>query len=463
MGDVTTFLLPVFQMAAILLLVKEMMLLGRLVGILTLVLFAFSCPAWGIDSARLQEIVYAHRLNPDELGIIIEDENGKLFALNETKKLKPASLTKILTAGAALEHLGPDFEFKTEMLSDGTIENHTLRGSLYLRAAGDPAFSKEKLDTFLRALQKRNIRLITGNIVIDDSLYSDIRARDSRSWLASLNSSGNYPLFISLDPPSKLVPLSRQWLKAERRLRRLLYLNQNYVTYQNMAQPDLWTGQRFLNLLKRAGIRVKGKVIRGEVPPEALLLATVSNPITNVIQEMMKSSNNFYADMMIRNLAAEAGEKPATVRAGMEFIYSFLDHVGIPRDEYLLSSGAGFTHSNFISAGALCKILNHLKGEASISSTFLSSLPVAGVDGTLSTRMRRTPAQGKIHAKTGYLARIITRFRKVDGVVALGGFADSSDGKVVTFVFLYNGRRPPSVVRAIFDKICVELVREPLE
>jgi D-alanyl-D-alanine carboxypeptidase/D-alanyl-D-alanine-endopeptidase (penicillin-binding protein 4) len=440
-----------------------MMVQVRLFGTLTLFLFALSCPAFGIDSARLQEIVYAHHLNPDDLGIIIEDENGKLFALNETKKLKPASLAKILTAGAALEYLGSDFEFKTEMLSDGSIGNHTLSGSLYLRAGGDPAFNKEKLPLFVGALQKKGVRLITGNIVIDDSLYSDIRARDSRSWLASLRSSGNYPLFINLDPPSKLVPLSRQWLKAERRLRRLMYLNDGYVTYQNMAQPDLWTGQRFQNLLKRAGIRVKGKVIRGEVPSDALLLSTVSNPITKVIHEMLKSSNNFYADMMIRNLAAEAGEKPATVRAGMEFIYTFLDHVGIPRDEYLLSSGAGFTHSNFISAGALCKILNHLKAETSVSSAFFSSLPVAGVDGTLKTRMRRTPAQGKIHAKTGYLGRIITKFRKLDGVVALGGFANSSNGKVVTFVFLYNGIRPPSAVRAIFDKICVELVKEPID
>jgi serine-type D-Ala-D-Ala carboxypeptidase/endopeptidase (penicillin-binding protein 4) len=434
------------------------MLQGRLLGILIGVLFVLSLPAWALDSTRLQEILYAHKLNPQEFGIIIEDETGKLFALNETKKLKPASLTKILTAGAALEYLGADFEFKTEMLSNADIGNQTLRGSLYIRAAGDPAFNKAKLYTFLGALQKRKIRYITGNIVIDDSLYSDSRPRDSRSWRASINS-GNYPLFINVDPPSKLVPYSRQWLKAERRLRRLLDLNDNYVTYQNMAQPDLWTGQHFLHLLKRSGIRVKGKVIRGNVPSQAQVLATVSNPITKVIHDMMKSSNNFYADMMIRNLAAEAGEKPATVQAGMEFIYTFLDQVGIARKEYLLSSGAGFTHSNFISAGALCKILNYLKGEPA----FLSSLPVAGVDGTLKTRMRRTPAQGKIHAKTGYLGRVITRFRRLDGVVALGGFADSSSGKVLTFVFLYNGTRSPSVVRAAFDKICVELVKEPLD
>jgi D-alanyl-D-alanine carboxypeptidase/D-alanyl-D-alanine-endopeptidase (penicillin-binding protein 4) len=393
----------------------------------------FCGSAWSIDAERLQQIFLQHRLNPDELGVIIEDESGRLFALNESKKLKPASLTKILTAGAALEYLGPSFHFKTELLSDAPAEKNRIRGSLYLKAAGDPGFSKEKLNTFLAALQREKITKIDGNVVIDDSLYADINARDGKSYKNSVNS-GNYPLFVNLDPPAKVAPHSRQWMRAEARLRRLLNLNNNYVIYQNMAQPDLWTGHHFLRLLQKAGIRVNGKVIRGTVPENAQVLATVSNPLTNVIREMLKSSNNFYADMMIRNLAAEAGEKPATVQSGMEFLYVFLDHVGIARDEYLLSCGAGFTHKNFISAGALCKILNHLRGEDSIASTFLESLPVAGIDGTLRTRMRRTAAQGRVHAKTGYLGRVITKFRKLDGVVALGGFADTLNGRVMTFV-----------------------------
>ncbi|MGH9857487.1 MAG: D-alanyl-D-alanine carboxypeptidase/D-alanyl-D-alanine endopeptidase, partial [Acidobacteriota bacterium] len=314
---------------------------------------------------------------------------------------------------------------------------------------------------FLGALQQRKITRIDGNIVIDDSQYSDIHAKDWKSWHKSVNT-GHYPLFVNIDPPTNLVPHSRQWRKAESRLRRLLDLNDTYVIYQNMAQPDLWTGHHFRSLLQRGGIRVDGKVIRGSTPAEAEVLATVSNPLTEVIHDMLKSSNNFYADMMIRNLAAEAGEKPATVQAGMEFIYVFLDHVGIGRDEYFLNCGAGFTHINYISAGALSKILNHLRSEDAISETFLDSLPVAGIDGTLKTRMRRTAAQGRVHAKTGYLGRVLTRFRKLDGVVALGGFVDTLNGNVMTFVFLYNGTRPPGVVRATFDKILVELVQEPI-
>lgn len=437
------------------------MVIARVV-FLVLFWFVVCHSAFGIDASRVNELIREHRLNPDELGILIEDDSGKLFTLNEDKKLKPASLTKVLTAGAALEYLGPNFEFKTDLLSDAKVVNRHLKGSLYLRAAGDPEFGKEKLYKFLGALQQLKIQTIDGSIVIDDSMYSDIHVKDSKSWRYSVNQ-GNYPLFVNMDPPRAMVPHSRQWRKAEARLRRLLDLNNRYVIYQNMAQPDLWTGHHFVSLLKKSGIKVKGKVIRGTVPENAEVLATVSNPLTRVVHEMLKSSNNFYADMMIRNLAAESGEKPATVQAGMEFIFTFLDHVGIDRDDYLLSCGAGFTHSNFISAGALIKILNHLRSEPAYSSIFLESLPVAGIDGTLRTRMRKTPAQGRVQAKTGYLGRVITRFRKLDGVVALGGFVDSLNGKVLTFVFVYNGTRPPSIVRATFDKILVELVKEPLQ
>src|SRR5687768_12749640 len=101
-----------------------MMLWGRVLGTLVWVgILLFSQTASAIDAARLQEIFNRYKLNPQELGIIIEDDSGQLFALNETKRLKPASLTKILTAGAALEYLGPGFDFKTEMLSDAPVQN----------------------------------------------------------------------------------------------------------------------------------------------------------------------------------------------------------------------------------------------------------------------------------------------------------------------------------------------------
>jgi D-alanyl-D-alanine carboxypeptidase/D-alanyl-D-alanine-endopeptidase (penicillin-binding protein 4) len=432
----------------------------RFFGVLIVLFLALTVPAIAFDQSRVLDILQQQGLSEDQVGMIIEDSTGKVFTLNETKKLKPASLMKILTAGASLNVLGPDFKFDTQLLSKGTVKNHVLKGSLYVKANGDPSFNSNDLYFFLGDLQKEGIKAIQGNIVIDDSKYSDIHTLSMRPWMQASNP-GNYPLFINVDPPANIAPYSRSWLRAKKRLRRLLDLNDDYVIYQNMVEPDLWTGLDFLQLLKRSRISVTGKVIRGKIPDDARVIGSVTTPLTTVIHDMLKSSNNYYADMMIRNLAAQSGERPANVKAGMKFIYAFLDQAGVSHDDYSLNSGAGFTHRSYITAGALCAVLNHLRSQPEISPIFFASLPVAGTDGTLKYRMRKTEAQGKIHAKTGYLGRAISRYKLRDGVVALAGFATPTDGKTFTFVFLYNGTRSPQIVRNIFDKICVELVKDP--
>ncbi|PWT89414.1 MAG: D-alanyl-D-alanine carboxypeptidase/D-alanyl-D-alanine-endopeptidase [Acidobacteria bacterium] len=428
--------------------------------VLTILFFSILPHAWGLDQSRILDMLVEKGLDSEQVGMIIQDDNGKLFTLNETKQLKPASTMKILTAGTALQSLGKDFEFKTELLATGAVKYHVLRGSLYLKAGGDPTFRSISLAQFLANLKSQGIQSIDGNIVIDDSNYSDIHTMNMKSWGETPNP-GNYPLFVNVDPPSNLAPGSRNWLRAKRRLRRLLELNENYVIYQNMTEPDLWTGQDFALMLHHAKIHVSGKVVRGAIPEGAWSVGSVSTPLTKVIHDMLKSSNNFYADMLIRDLAAEANLRPANVEAGMQFIYDFLAKVGVSHDDYSLNSGSGFTHRSYITAGALCSVLNYLRDEPEVSTVFADSLPIAGKDGTLRHRMRRTEAQGNIHAKTGYLGTPVSRYKVRDGVVALAGFATSSAGRNLTFVFLYNGSRSPNLVRSIFDKICVELVTDP--
>src|SRR5262249_35809087 len=164
-------------------------------------------------------------------GIIIQDNSGNIFTLNESKHLKPASTMKILTAGAALENLGKDFEFKTNLSITGAIKNHVLYGNLYIQAGGDPTFNANSLRIYVNALKSEGIQLIRGNIVVDDSNFSDIHTLNMRSW-SNVADPGNYPLFVNVDPPTNLPAGSRSWLKTKKRLRRLLELNEDYVIYQ---------------------------------------------------------------------------------------------------------------------------------------------------------------------------------------------------------------------------------------
>lgn len=427
---------------------------------MAVVFFALTSHLWALDQSKVMDFLIENGLDADQVGMILQDENGKILALNETKHLKPASLMKILTAGATLEVLGTESEFKTELLTNGVVKNHVLKGSVYLKGGADPTFDSRSLSRFLYALKDSGVQKIQGNIVIDDLNDYDIHTTNMRSWEQSPNP-GKYPLFVNIDPPAKLQPGTRTWLRTKGRLRRLIALNEDYVVYQNMVQPDLWTGQDFVLMLRRARIHITGRLVRGKTPDDASVMETVSTPLTKVIHDMLKSSNNFYADMMIRNLSMQSGQEPVAAETGMKLLYSFLDHVGVSHDEYSLNSGAGFTHSSYITAGALCAVLNYLRQQPEVSSIFLDSLPIAGEDGTLKYRMRRTEAQGNIHAKTGYLGKLVTHTGIRDGVVALAGFATSATNKNVTFVFVYNGMRSPNFVRSIFDKLCVELVTDP--
>jgi serine-type D-Ala-D-Ala carboxypeptidase/endopeptidase (penicillin-binding protein 4) len=433
----------------------------RGVSFIVLIILLSVSPAYSpaLDQSKVLTLMMEKGLAFDQVGIIIEDENGKVFAFNEKKHLKPASLNKILTAGTALELLGTDFQFKSQLLMNGSIHNHILKGSIYIRNDGDPTFNARTLSNFLSALKSQKIQTIDGNIVIDDSKQFDVHSPDTKSWQRTPNPA-NYPMFVNVDPPAKVQPGSRAWNSAKKRLRRLIALNDAYVVYQNMVQPDLWTGQDFLLLLRKSKIKVTGRVIRGSVPEGVSEIAVVNTPLTLVIHNMLKSSNNFYADMMIRNLAAHSGSNPLTMEAGIKYVDSFLERVGVSREDYSLFSGSGFTHNGFITAGALCMVLNHLRAQPNVSTVFYDSLPVAGLDGTLKFRMRRTEAVGRIHAKTGYLASLVSRPKSQAGVVALAGFANTSAEKSLTFVFLYNGTLNPNTVRSIFDKMCVIMVTE---
>jgi len=410
-----------------------------------------------LEGLEIHPLLIKNRLDSDDVGMVILQDSKELFSLNTSRKFKPASLSKIITGAAVLELLGPRFQFKTQLLFDGSIVDNTVRGSLYLLGGGDPSFHSAGLSVLLTGLKKQKIKKIEGDLIIDDSRFRDVVSPYWQSQIDMINPD-LFPLFLRFDPPSNLAPFSPDWQKAERLHTKAVDLEGRFVVYQNMIQPNLWTGYQFQQLMQKAGIHLAGKVVRGKVSRSSKVLAEISNPLTKVVSQMMKSSNNFYADMLVRNISVAFGESPGNFGTGIDFVTFYLDHVKVPRSDYSLNSGSGFSHQNMITPRALAKLLNHLKDERTVSPYFFSSLPVAGVDGTLAGRMRKTGAQGRVHAKTGYLRPVSTGAFHLDGAVGLAGFGARRDGKNLLFVFLYNGFRPPDVVRSTFDKICVDLI-----
>ena len=391
-----------------------------------------------------------------DLAMLILEGKEEFFSLNGNKKLTPASVTKAITGAAVLELLGPGYPFRTQLLYDGSILENSIRGAIYLRGGGDPSFHSGRLSVLLDGLKKRNIQTIEGNLIIDDSRFDDVTTPDWQSRIPTLNEQ-LFPLYVRLDPVGELHPIPSQQQKLQRVQRKLMNLEGRFVVYQNNIEPDLYTGELFLQMLRKSKIELKGEVRRGKVSKSSRVLSEIVTSSDTLVHKMMKSSNNYYADLLVRNLAYEFGERPATFETGIHFVKFYLDYAKIPRSLYSLNSGSGFSHQNKISPVALAALLNHLKSEKSVFPYFQSSLPVAGVDGTLRGRMKNTPAQNRVRAKTGYLRPVSTKTLRFGGAVTLAGFASHPNGKQYTFAFLYNGLASPDTVRRMFDNVCIVL------
>jgi len=221
--------------------------------------------------------------------------------------------------------------------------------------------------------------------------------------------------------------------------------------YKNIDDPAEWSGNNLVFFLEQRGISVTGKVRTGKRPEKATLLAKAeSKPVSLHVADMMKFSNNFVAEMLTKNLDAQAGNAPATLDGGMKIVRENLESMGLDSKKFVLLNPSGLSRKNRIRPVDLATILVSQYQHFPTFAEFLSALPLAGVDGTLKSRMKNGPATGWVRAKTGLLT----------GVVALAGYAGRKDGSVRAFAFIFNGKAEQGdLVRRLFDQLATELIQ----
>ena len=152
--------------------------------------------------------------------------------------------------------------------------------------------------------------------------------------------------------------------------------------------------------------------------------------------------------MLTKGMAVEDGKR-ATLKRGVEIINEELKKIGLDDKQVVIKNPSGLTRENSFSAASMNKVLTQIRNDFSIYPTFVSSLPIAGIDGTLKKRFKGTPGEGWVRAKTG----------SINGVVSLAGFAGRRDGQLLTFAFLYNGPRDEGTVREAFDQILLSRLK----
>jgi PBP4 family serine-type D-alanyl-D-alanine carboxypeptidase len=414
------------------------------------------------------------------------DTGRELFARFEHRLFTPASNVKLYTSAAALDTWGPDHRFRTELLARGTLsEDGTLNGDLVLVGGGDPVLRSEHL----RALAARvpaelGIRAVAGRVVVDDSLYAPRLKGPGWMWddepdtyqmsVTALMLDHNVltvRLFehegrvaARLDPAADMPPI----VNAMRDLRAATVTREPFTDvilvrpatgeapFQptsvslTMHQPSPWIASVFTRMLADAGVKVQGNsVLVGGGEPLGRL-AHDSVPLREILALFNKPSENAIGEMLLHNLAVQRGTLPATWTAGEAALRDWLvATVGLEADSFHIVDGSGLSRYSQITPAGTVRLLTHMWNHPQ-RVAYLESMPVAGVDGTMRSRLVNTPAQARVFAKTGTMG----------GVSSLSGYVQTTDGKWRIFSILTNGFVGSSrSARDLQDRICVELVQ----
>jgi D-alanyl-D-alanine carboxypeptidase/D-alanyl-D-alanine-endopeptidase (penicillin-binding protein 4) len=314
-----------------------------------------------------------------------------LYAHNETLPLIPASNEKLTVTYAALTALGPDFRIETDVLQDAA-------GDLILKGYGDPTLTSAELVTLARQVRAAGITTVAGRVIGDESWY-DTR-RTAAGWKAS---------FYLVESP----PLSA------------LIVDRGRVGRVTSRDPALAAAQLFRADLVRAGVRVVGGPAHGVAAPDAAVVASIdSPPLVAIVHHMDTVSDNFEAEMLVKELGAvQAGA--GTTAAGVGVVTGLLAQAGVPLAGVRLVDGSGLSSFDRLTPAAVVGLLVAMWNDPELRLELLSSLPLAARTGTLHDRMLHTAAAGLVRAKTG----------TTDDASALSGFV----GDRYVFAILQNG------------------------
>ena len=454
-----------------------------LLSICTVLLFSPFSHSASLDR-KLKKALKESGIPSPQLGVIVSDPNKPLYQLNADQNFIPASLMKLFTASALLELLSPSLQFTTSFMTKNKLKNSTLKGNLYMKGGGDPGFVSESLWNLVNNLKRTGLKKIEGDLIVDDSRFDTERKGErlprpshssydapvgalSFNWnTANLylrpGKKAGTSLQIIIDPsasyftnidnhtyttkkrPKKTLSIQRKKQKNLReslKIKGSLSLHQpETLIYKNILYPAIWTGWNTLDFLNQRGIQVTGKVKKGATPNKAFVLAEwKSRPLTDHIALMMKYSNNFMVEMLVKNMVVEREGKTGNLRDGLNIIRKHIQKLGIETGKYRLIQASGLSRKNKVTPQHILTVLQYWLDHP-LQPEFESALPLSGEDGTLKKYFKKSVLKGRIHAKTG----------SINGVTGLAGYLITKKGEKKMFVFLFNG---PAASQAKAEKL----------
>jgi D-alanyl-D-alanine carboxypeptidase/D-alanyl-D-alanine-endopeptidase (penicillin-binding protein 4) len=297
-----------------------------------------------------------------------------LFERNPDLSLAPASNEKLAVTYAALETFGPDYRIETDVLGQGALVGTTWRGAIVLQGHGDPTLSSADLADLARQVRSAGIQRVAGPVLGDES-YFDSR-RTAPGWKPSF--------YIGDSAPLSALTVDRTW----------------FHTHHSGA-PAAAAAALFKDALRRQGISVTGRAARGIASVDADPLAEVeSPPLSQLVSFMDHESDNFTAELLLKQLGASYGSVGTTANGAAE-VRDTLAAGGVPLAGVRIADGSGLSSLDRLTAHAIVGILESAWNDPEIRPSFVAALAIAGRSGTLKDRLRRAPARGAVIAKTG--------------------------------------------------------------
>ncbi len=394
------------------------------------------------------------------IGVMVHDikTTKELFSHRGNTPLNPASCMKLITSTVALRDMGGSFKYNTTLSTDRISNNTAFH--LYIKGSGDPSMVEERLWRIAKDLKVRGINKIEGDIIIDNTFFDsfDFSGKDdasSRAYNAKLSpfavnfnsfavvaSNIDGKLEVHVDPPtdhfkltSKIKPagnsmtISRQFAEGTEYVTASGGVSDEKIKYANASDPVQYAGTTFAWVLKQMGIDFAGKITSGNARGPVVLLKDKSKELSLILRDLNKFSNNFTAEMVLKTVAANRQGAPGSTEKGVVLLKDFVSALGIDSSEYAIFNGSGLSQRNHLSPNVLNRVLIAAYQNNKIRSDFMSSLSIAGVDGTLGNRLKADVLKGNVKGKTGTLS----------DVSALAGYLETRAKNMVAFTILVNG------------------------
>jgi D-alanyl-D-alanine carboxypeptidase/D-alanyl-D-alanine-endopeptidase (penicillin-binding protein 4) len=436
------------------------------------------------------------------VAVVSLDTGDTLFAIEPDLPLAPASNVKLLTSAAALEVLGPDYRFRTYLMTDGEIEDGVLHGDLILYGTGDPGISdrffRRKDEVFHRLideLERLGIHTVTGDLVGDASyLAGPLRPegwdpRDLNDHFAAAVSAlsfnenvvsfrvvagapGERPRVLTVPDYADLEIVNNATTVEHGAGRVHIFRNHPLEPVRVEGQivagsRDVWREMTvslpshfavsvFRATLERRGIVVEGGLrlvdtsqasTLGALHAPALgkrgarvLARHVSRPLSEYLDVVNKQSNNLFAELVFRTLGRVV-EGVGTPEAGARAVRRALTQLGVDTRSVAQADGSGLSAANRVSPMTFVSLVDRMS-RSSRWDSFWASLPEAGRRGGLG-RMYNTAAAGNLRAKTG----------TIEGVSALSGLVHTQDGERVAFSIVVNGATSTSRAKRVENDV----------